>query len=182
MLSGMTNELELIRRCALGEAAAFDALYARHGERVWRLCVCMTGNQTEAEDLAQEVWLAVFQKIGGFRCESALSTWLYRVTVNVHLQRRRHMPPEDVISPDEIATDQRSSPEEHLAASERAARVRAAVAALPETLRLALLLRVNEELSYAAIAEVLGCTCAAAKMRIARARAMLAEAMAEEDR
>jgi RNA polymerase sigma-70 factor (ECF subfamily) len=182
MLSGMTNELDLIRRCGLGEAAALDALYVQHGERVWRLCVRMTGNQTEAEDLSQEVWLAVFQKIGGFRCESAFSTWLYRVTVNAYLQRRRQAPPEDVISPDEMATDQRSSSEEHLAANERAARLRAAVAALPETLRSALLLRVNEELSYAAIAEVLGCTSAAAKMRIARARAMLAGAVAEEDR
>jgi len=182
MLSEPANELELIRRCGLGEAAAFDALHAQHGERVWRLCVRMTGNQTEAEDLAQEVWLAVFQRISSFRCESALSTWLYRVTVNVHLQRRRQAPPEDVMSPDEMATDQRSSPQEHLAMNERAARLRAAVAALPETLRLALLLRVNEELSYAAIAEALGCTCAAAKMRIARARAMLAEAMAKEER
>ena len=182
MLSEPVDELELIRRCGLGEAAAFDAVYAQHGERVWRLCVRMTGNQTEAEDLAQEVWLAVFQRIGSFRCESAFSTWIHRVTVNVHLQRRRQVRPEDVISPDRMATDQRSSPEEHLAASERAARLRAAVAALPETLRLALLLRVNEELPYAAIAEALGCTCAAAKMRIARARAMLAEAVAEEDR
>jgi len=100
----------------------------------------------------------------------------------MHLQRRRQVPLEEAVSPHEIAADQRSSPEEHLAASEKGARLLAAVAALPETLRLALLLRVNEDLSYAAIAEVLGCTTAAAKMRIARARAILAEAMSEEDR
>jgi len=182
MLSEPANELELIRRCGLGEAAAFDALHAQHGERVWRLCVRMTGNQTEAEDLAQEVWLAVFQGIGSFRCESAFSTWLYRVTVNTYLQRRRQVPPEEAVSPDEIAAHERSSPEEHLAASEKAARLLASVAALPETLRPALLLRVNEDMSYAAIAEVLGCTTAAAKMRIARARAILAETMSEEDR
>ncbi len=182
MFGGPADELELIRRSASGEVAAFDALYARHGERVWRLCVRLTANQTEAEDLAQEVWLTVFRKVGSFRCESAFSTWLYRVAVNAHLERQRHAPREDIVSPEGMATEPHSSPEEHLAANERMARLRAAVAALPETLRLALLLRVNEGLPYAAIAEVLGCTCAAVKTRIARARAMLAEAVAEEDR
>jgi RNA polymerase sigma-70 factor, ECF subfamily len=171
-------ELNLIRKCQLGESGAFDALYVRHGARVWRICARMAKDPTEAEDLAQEVWLTVFRKIADFRCEAAFSTWLYRITVNVCLQQYRGVMLQELT--DETLPDPRPSPEEVCTANENSARITAALADLPETLRLALLLRVEEGLPYAEIASILDCTTAAVKMRIARARAILAGVIAEE--
>ena len=71
--------------------AAFEELYQRHNRRVYSLCLRMTGNVSEAEDLAQEVFIQLFRKIGSFRGESAFTTWLHRLTVNqvlMHFRKR----------------------------------------------------------------------------------------------
>src|SRR5437870_2280693 len=70
---------------------AFEQLYQRHNRRVYSLCLRMTQNVTEAEDLAQEVFIQLFRKIGSFRGESAFTTWLHRLTVNqvlMHFRKR----------------------------------------------------------------------------------------------
>src|SRR6184192_4570762 len=70
---------------------AFEELYQRHNRRVYSLCLRMTQNVTEAEDLAQEVFIQLFRKIGSFRGESAFTTWLHRLTVNqvlMHFRKR----------------------------------------------------------------------------------------------
>ena len=70
---------------------AFEQLYQRHNRRVYSLCLRMTGNVSEAEDLAQEVFIQLFRKIGSFRGESAFTTWLHRLTVNqvlMHFRKR----------------------------------------------------------------------------------------------
>src|SRR5438045_4363297 len=74
-----------------GDAAAFETIYQMHSRRVYALCLRMTGDPAEAEDLAQEAFLQLFRKIGTFRGESAFSTWLHRLVVNVvlmHLRKR----------------------------------------------------------------------------------------------
>src|SRR5438132_7054838 len=70
---------------------AFEQLYQRHNRRVYSLCLRMTSNVSEAEDLAQEVFIQLFRKIGSFRGESAFTTWLHRLTVNqvlMHFRKR----------------------------------------------------------------------------------------------
>lgn len=80
---------ENIRLAQQGDESAFEQIYKAHSRRVYGLCFRMTGNSSLAEDLTQDVFLQVFRKIQTFRGESAFSTWLYRLTVNVVLMRRR---------------------------------------------------------------------------------------------
>src|SRR5437764_7272931 len=85
------TDYELTRRSASGDTSAFEELYTRHSRRVYSLCLRMTANTAEAEDLAQEVFIQLHRKVGSFRGESAFTTWLHRLTVNqvlMHLRRR----------------------------------------------------------------------------------------------
>ncbi len=84
-------DLVLTRLAASGNISAFELLYERYHRRTYSLCLRMTGNQTEAEDLTQEVFIQLFRKISSFRGDSAFSTWLHRLTVNqvlMHFRRR----------------------------------------------------------------------------------------------
>jgi RNA polymerase sigma-70 factor (ECF subfamily) len=86
-----TSDHELAQRAAAGDMEAFEELYGRHNRRVYSLCLRMTQNASEAEDLAQEVFIQLFRKIGSFRGESAFTTWLHRLTVNqvlMHFRKR----------------------------------------------------------------------------------------------
>jgi RNA polymerase sigma-70 factor (ECF subfamily) len=82
-------EAETIRRAQQGDAAAFERIYQLHNRRVYAMCLRMVGNPTEAEDLTQEAFLRIFRKIQTFRGESAFSTWLHRLVVNVVLMQLR---------------------------------------------------------------------------------------------
>ena len=83
------EERLLIERVKAGEYDAFDAIFRRHVNKVYRQAFRLTGNETEAEEVVQEVFLAVYEKIKSFRGDSAFSTWLYRLTMNVALTRLR---------------------------------------------------------------------------------------------
>ena len=81
----------LARAAGEGDMGAFEQLYERHNRRVYSLCLRMTQNVAEAEDLAQEAFIQLFRKIGSFRGESAFTTWLHRLTVNqvlMHFRKR----------------------------------------------------------------------------------------------
>ncbi len=84
-------DFQLTKLSAAGNIAAFELLYERYHRRTYSLCLRMTNNQTEAEDLTQEVFIQLFRKAGSFRGDSAFSTWLHRLTVNqvlMHFRRR----------------------------------------------------------------------------------------------
>ncbi len=83
------SDAELIARAQRGEESAFEALYHAHKRRVYHLCFRMIGNTAEAEELTQEAFLRVFRKIHMFRGDSAFSTWLHRLSLNVVLMRLR---------------------------------------------------------------------------------------------
>ena len=87
--TGEVPESESIRLAQQGDAAAFERLYRLHSRRVYSLCLRMVGNTAEAEDLTQEAFLQLFRKIATFRGESAFSTWLHRLAVNVVLMKLR---------------------------------------------------------------------------------------------
>src|SRR5258706_10692590 len=82
-------EKETIRQAQEGDAGAFEKLYRKYNRRVYGLCLRMTKNQTDAEDLTQEAFLQVFRKIHTFRGDSAFFTWFHRLTVNVVLMSLR---------------------------------------------------------------------------------------------
>ena len=83
------NEADLIQRLRSGEAPAFRELVETHKQRVFALAYDFTGNVQDAEDLSQEAFIKVFRSIGGFRGEAQLSSWLYRIVVNLAINRRR---------------------------------------------------------------------------------------------
>jgi len=91
ILASSITEREAIERAKQGDADGFEVLYGLHKQRVYSLCLRMTRNTAEAEDLTQEAVLQVYRKIATFRGESAFSTWLHRLSVNVvlmHLRKR----------------------------------------------------------------------------------------------
>ena len=83
------SDFDLAKRSAEGDTKAFEELYHRHFRRVFALCLRMMGNPTEAEDMTQDVFVQLFNKIGMFRGESAFTTWLHRMTVNQVLMHFR---------------------------------------------------------------------------------------------
>ena len=83
------SDFELVQRAQRGEESAFEALFHAHKRRVYHLCLRMIGNTAEAEELTQDAFLQVFRKIHTFRGESAFSTWLHRLSVNIVLMRLR---------------------------------------------------------------------------------------------
>ena len=87
--TGELSEADAIRLAQQGNAAAFERIYRLHNRRVYALCLRMVSNPAEAEDLTQEAFLQLFRKIATFRGESAFTTWLHRLSVNVVLMKLR---------------------------------------------------------------------------------------------
>jgi RNA polymerase sigma-70 factor, ECF subfamily len=86
------TDADVVRRAQRGDADAFERVYRLHSRKIYNLCLRMVGNPTEAEDLTQDVFLQLLRKIGTFRGESAFSTWLHRMSVNIVLMRFRKKP------------------------------------------------------------------------------------------
>jgi RNA polymerase sigma-70 factor, ECF subfamily len=89
------TDFELAQKAGAGDLEAFEELYRRHYRRVYSLCLRMTANPEEAEDLTQETFIQLYNKIGSFRGDSAFTTWLHRMTVNqvlMHFRRRKSRP------------------------------------------------------------------------------------------
>jgi RNA polymerase sigma-70 factor (ECF subfamily) len=179
------DEAALVARVAAGDREAFEALVVRYQHRIYGFCLRMVGDAGEAEDLAQEVFLAFHRHAGDFRGESALSTWLFRIARNhainriKHLERRgrsasRSLEALAEESPGALAEPDAVSAEERLASAETARAVQEAIGALGEEHRTVVVLRDLDELSYEEIAEITGLPVGTVKSRIHRARAALA--------
>src|SRR6201987_3130512 len=112
-------EAELIEKAKLGDAQAFQALYEKHKRRVYSLCLRMTSNTAEAEDLTQEAFLQLYRKIATFGGESAFSTWLHRMAVNVVLMhlRKKGLP---VVSLEETTEGTEETPKKDFCAEDLA--------------------------------------------------------------
>src|SRR6266478_492758 len=111
------SEAEAIERAKQGDAEAFQVLYGLHKRRVYSLCLRMTANTAEAEDLTQEAFLQLFRKIATFRGESAFSTWLHRMAVNVVLMhlRKKGLP---VVSLEETIETEEETPKKDFGADD----------------------------------------------------------------
>ena len=181
------GEAEAIRRAQQGDAEAFERLYRLHNRRVYALCVRMLGNTAEAEDLTQEAFLQLFRKIGTFRGESAFSTWLHRLAVNVVLMRLRKKTLaatslEEVTEPDEDVGGPRKDiggPDLRLSGSVDRVNLERAVEQLPPGYRSVFVLHDVQGYEHNEIATIMNCSIGNSKSQLHKARMRLRELLQE---
>jgi RNA polymerase sigma-70 factor (ECF subfamily) len=177
---GELNDQDLVAACVAGRAGAFDAVVERHRRTVYQLCYRFVGNHEDASDLSQDVFLRAFRGLRNFRGQSSLSTWLYRIGVNVCLNRVAvKTPAKEPIDEQRHVDTRTESPVDSVIREERAAQVRAAVAQLPRKQRAALILRIYHELSHQEIADIVGCSVGAAKANVFHALQNLKKIMVD---
>jgi RNA polymerase sigma-70 factor (ECF subfamily) len=174
------SDLELVRRAQRGERGAFDLLVLRYQHKVIKLVARLLRDPTEAEDVAQEAFVKAYRALGSFRGDSAFYTWLYRIAVNtarnaMASRQRRPLDYEAELSEGEQSTVESrlrhtDTPEATVLSEEIRETVNRAVAALPEDLRTAIILREIEGLSYEEIAAAMDCPVGTVRSRIFRAR------------
>jgi len=154
----VADDPALVEACLAGETDAFDILVQRHQRQVYQLCYRFVGTHEDASDLAQEAFLRAWRGLGQFKGQSALSTWLYRIAVNVCLNKvsLKSLPTEALDAGDRIEDTRTERPGAELDRSERARAVRRAIQALPKKQRATLILRMYHELSHQQIADILG--------------------------
>jgi RNA polymerase sigma-70 factor (ECF subfamily) len=168
------DEQALVDACLAGEPGAFDLVVERHRQQVYRLCYRFVGNHEDASDLCQDVFVRAFRGLKAFRRQSSIGTWLYRIGVNVCLNRvNAKRPPIEEFEERQHVDLSSDSPMDRLEKEERAAVVRAAIARLPPKQRATLILRVYQEMSHQEIADVLGSSVGAVKANFFHALASL---------
>jgi RNA polymerase sigma-70 factor (ECF subfamily) len=161
------GDAELVAACVRGERGAFDLVVARHQRAIYQLCYRFVPNHEDASDLTQDVFLRAYKGLRNFRGQSSLGTWLYRIGVNVCLNRvsAKALPTEPVDERHHVDTRSESAPD-RLLRTERAGRVRAAIAQLPRKQRAALILRMYHDMAHHEIAEALGSSVGAVKANV----------------
>jgi RNA polymerase sigma-70 factor, ECF subfamily len=173
------TERRLVERLQAGDASALGALMERYSSRLYRLACRITRSSRDAEEVLQDVFLTVFRKIGSFEQRAALGTWLYRVTVNTALSRRRGLATSAEVPCDRsfLLADWSGTPEDELLAREARNAVNRALAGLPDGYRAVLVLRDVDELSTEETADVLCESVPSVKSRLHRARMALRESI-----
>jgi RNA polymerase sigma-70 factor (ECF subfamily) len=175
------DELDLIERLKRGEESAFRSLVEQYQDLVYNTALGIVQNESDAEDVAQEVFIQVFRSIGTFKSEAKLSTWIYRITTTraLDLLRARKSKKRfgllkrlwetEEESPVENISDF-NHPGVSLERKEEAAQLMTAIAQLPENQKVAFVLHKLEGLSYLEVAEVMGNTLPAVESLMHRAR------------
>jgi RNA polymerase sigma-70 factor, ECF subfamily len=184
------TESEAIRLAQAGDAVAFEFLYQLHSRRVYALCLRMVGNPSDAEDLAQEAFLQLFRKIGTFRGESAFSTWLHRMTVNVVLMRlrKKSLPAaslEETNDSDDESTGPKrdpGAPDLRLSGAIDRVNLERSVEKLPPGYRTVFVLHDVQGYEHNEIAGIMGCSVGNSKSQLHKARTRLRELLQEEVR
>jgi RNA polymerase sigma-70 factor (ECF subfamily) len=184
------EEARLVERLVARDERAFNTLVKAYERRVFALVLRMIGNRAEAEDLAQEVFVQVFKAVGSFRGESKLSTWIYRIAINLCKNRTKYLKVRHSGEQDELEALQErvpmgqgthsnvahiDRPDDMMAGKQVEHIVQQAILQLEPTFRECLVLRDVEELSYEEIGAITGLPEGTVKSRIHRARAQLKE-------
>lgn len=178
---GKLSEAQAIERAKHGDGAAFEILYNLHKRRVYSLCLRMTANTAAAEDLTQEAFLQLFRKIGTFRGESAFSTWLHRMAVNVVLMQLRKkglavVPIEESAENEEdLPRKELGAPDAKLTGSVERLQLQRAIEALPPGYRSIFVLHDVEGYEHNEIASMVGCSIGNSKSQLHKARLKLRE-------
>jgi RNA polymerase sigma-70 factor (ECF subfamily) len=185
------DDRELLARAQAGNMSAFEALVARHEDKVYGLALRMTRSEADAAEITQDTFLSAYQHLSEFRGEAAFGSWVHRIAANNALMRLRRQKVLDIVS-DDLAgpefTDRGSLAEppesdwskradDQLLDEELGRAIQAATDALPEGYREVFLLKDVEGLSYEEISEMVGISVPAVKSRLHRARLALREAI-----
>src|SRR5712692_12017183 len=177
------TEASLIKRAQRGDAAAFANIFYAHKPRIYSLCLRMTSNIAEAEDLTQESFLQVFRKLPTFRGDSALSTWMYRVAVNTVLMyfRKRGRPQVSLDEPssDQVKTKTREygSDDQRLVTSIDRLALARAIRELPDGYRTIFLLHEVDGYEHREIARLLDCSVGNSKSQLHKAKLRIREVL-----
>jgi RNA polymerase sigma-70 factor (ECF subfamily) len=176
------DDAALAHRCAGGSREAFDVIVQRHRRAVYQVCYRFAGNHEDASDLAQDAFVRAWRGVRSFRGQSAFSTWLYRIAVNVCLNRVAKKPVrfDSIDRMQSLADASADHPAAELVRRERAAAVRSAIALLPKRQRATLILRTYHDLPHAQIAEILGSSVGAVKANLFHALANLRKVLGRE--
>ncbi len=188
------DEAALIQRCLAGDDTAFDLIVSRYQDMVFNLALRLLGTREEALDLSQEVFFQVYRKLGSFRQDSSLKTWIYRIAINraKNCQRwwRRRESEMTAVTIDEVEVSWTLSatlgssysvaPDEALRRKEIGHILYKAIATLPFDQRTILLLKEIDGLSYEEIARTLNLALGTVKSRLARARKALRDQLDPE--
>ncbi len=190
--AGWDEEARLVDRLVARDERAFNALVRAYERRVFALVLRMLGNHAEAEDLAQEVFVQVFKAIGAFRGDSKLSTWIYRIAINLCKNRSKYLrvrhagqeeeldalnegPRMGQVDHGQANVARIERPDEMMAGKQVERVVQRAILELEPSFRECLVLRDVEDLSYEEIEQITGLPAGTVKSRIHRARAQLKE-------
>lgn len=179
LASGM-SEAEAIERAKQGDGKSFEVLYGFHKRRVYSLCLRMTGNTAEAEDLTQEAFLQLYRKIATFRGESAFSTWLHRLAVNVVLMQLRKKGLPEVSLQESLEPQEEDGPKKDIGARDNVlagsidrVNLERAIESLPPGYRIIFVLHDIEGYEHNEIAEMMGCSIGNSKSQLHKARMKL---------
>lgn len=190
------DEAALIRRCVNGDDTAFDQIVGRYQDMVYNLALRLLGKRDEALDLSQEVFFQIYRKLGSFRQDSSLRTWVYRIVINRAKNRKRWWRRREAemtavavehaerdhpwVLSAALRTDDAASPDEALQRKELGEILRRAIAGLPFDQRTILLLKEIDGLSYEEVARTLNLALGTVKSRLARARKALRDLLDPE--
>jgi RNA polymerase sigma-70 factor (ECF subfamily) len=172
------DDAALVQAFLGGRREAFDVIVERHRRQVYQLCYRFAGNHEDAADLAQDVFIRAFRGLKSFKGQASLGTWLYRIGVNVSLNRAAvRKPVVEPIEPDRHVDTHAQDPLDGLLQDEHGARVRAAIRRLPPKQRATVILRVYHEMPHEEIARTLGSSVGAVKANFFHALASLRRLM-----
>lgn len=158
------DDRALVEAARCGADEAFDVIVERHRRAVYNVCYRFTGNHADASDLAQDTFVRAYRGLGGFRGDSAVATWLYRIAVNVCLNHAAvKRPALEALDARQFEDRGTEPPDAHVLREERSVRVRSAIAQLPPKQRLTVILRTYHDLTHEQIATMLGTTVGTVK-------------------
>ena len=171
----MESDAELLKRVENGEKEAFTELVARHQKSIYGLAYRLVGDERDAADIAQTVFVNAYGGISGFRRKSEFKTWLFRITVNLCKNYYRSNPGKREVPLDGLSLQHPHNPLSELLEEEQKARLKEMLERLPAKQKLALVLRIYQEMSYKEIARVVNCAEGTVKANIFHALHKLRE-------
>ncbi len=180
------QERDLVKHCQGGESQAMEQIVRLYQNQVYNIAYGMLGSPEDAQDITQDVFLSVWEKIGQFQFKSRFSTWLYRIVTNMCINeknrryRRQTSPTEMDDSQAWTPVDSRT-PEKEVLLAEQQEMLQAALGQLKQDYRKILILREMENLSYDELAEVLNCSVGRVKSRLHEARTILRKILKQKD-
>ena len=177
------DDAALVRQCLAGDTSAFDVLVERHRRQVYQVCYRFVNNHEDSSDLTQDAFLRAYRALHTFKGNSAFSTWLYRVAINVCLNRvSAKQAATEPIDQRELEDVRGELPDREVLRQEQAATVRAAIARLPKKQRATMILRMYHELPHEEIAAILGSSVGAVKANFFHGLANLKKLLQENSR